>query len=335
MLGPSEERLDFDLLIIPEATLILIATIIEPLRAANRLVGRPLYGWRLFSPDGAPVTTASGMPIPVHGAFRPDESDNPLIVVASYDWQAQTTKSVLHKLSRSARYHPLIIGAESGAWLMAQAGLLRDQRATAHWEDLEEFAGRHPHIRLSAQRFVIDDRRITTAGAIPTLDLMLDIIRQRQGYATAYEVARLFIYEPTMATTGPMVAPSQTDLHHADPRVATVVKLMETTIGAPLPVALLARRVGVTPRHLQSLFRRVLGIGPHAHYQALRLNRARQQVIETKKSFADIAVSTGFGSVSSFSRSYRNHYRETPRETRRHRGTRRAFCSDALPVYPQ
>lgn len=314
MLERSEARLDFDVLVVPEATLILIAAIIEPLRAANRLAGRTLYGWRIYSPDGVPVTTASGMPIPVDGAFQPDGSENPLIVVASYDWQMQATRSVLQALSRAARYHPLIIGVESGAWLMAQAGLLRDQRATTHWEDLDEFAGRHPRIRLSAQRFVIDGRRITTGGAIPTLDLMLDIIRRRQGYATAYEVARLFGYEPSLAMMAPV--PSKADLRRTDPRVANALRVMETTIDAPLSVALIARRVGVTPRHLQSLFQRCLGVGPHGHYLTLRLNRARQQVIETRKTFVDIALSTGFGSVSSFSRCYRQHYHETPSETR-------------------
>ena len=79
----------------------------------------------------------------------------------------------------------------------------------------------------------------------------------------------------------------------------------------------LARRVGISARHLQDLFQETMGVAPHQHYLALRLNAARRKVIETKLEFADIAAATGFNSSSAFSRSYRAHYHESPTETRR------------------
>ena len=87
----------------------------------------------------------------------------------------------------------MIVGVESGTWLLGEAGLLTDHKVTVHWEDFDEFAARFPEVDVIKERFVIDGKRMTSGGAIPTLDMMLDIIRRRQGYSMALEVARAFI----------------------------------------------------------------------------------------------------------------------------------------------
>lgn len=102
-----------------------------------------------------------------------------------------------------------------------------------------------------------------------------------------------------------------------DPRVAQAVRLMEETVEQPLQLARLARRVGLSARHLQELFHEGMGVAPHMHYLALRLNAARRKVIETPASFADIAAATGFNSASAFSRSYRAQFGESPSESRK------------------
>ncbi len=71
VLSPSSETLDIDILIVPDTNLILFASVVEPLRAANRITGQALYGWRIYSPDGMPIETKSRVSIPVDGPFRP------------------------------------------------------------------------------------------------------------------------------------------------------------------------------------------------------------------------------------------------------------------------
>lgn len=316
MLDPSSESLDIDILVLPETNLILAASVIEPLRAANRISGRELYRWRIFSPDGLPVATQSRIPVPVDGPFRPDKEEAPLFVLASYQWQKSATPALRMQLSRTARHRSLMAGIESGSWLLAAASLLDGHSVTVHWEDREEFASRHPQIAVIGERYVIDGKRITTGGSLPTLDLMLEIIRRRQGYSLALEVSRLFIYEHERSG-GLLPVPALGNMRVADQRVSQAVRLMEETVDAPLTLAKLSRRVGVSPRHLQDLFRETMDVAPHQHYLALRLNAARRKVIETRLDFADIAALTGFNSSSAFSRSYRAHYRESPTETRR------------------
>src|SRR5690606_36677218 len=144
--------------------LILVASLIEPLRAANRISGQDLYRWRIFSPDGAPVETRSRIPVPVDGVFRPEKEAQPLFVLSSYQWQMSATPLLRRQLSQTSRYRSMVAGIESGNWLLAEASLLDGHSATAHWEDMDDFASAYPQIGVVRARYVIDGKRITTGG---------------------------------------------------------------------------------------------------------------------------------------------------------------------------
>jgi transcriptional regulator GlxA family with amidase domain len=315
MFDAPDRTVEIDILAFPETTVILLASVIEPLRAANRIAGRQLYAWRLLSLDGKPVETTAGIAMPVDGAFRPGSEENPLFLVSSYNWRRSNTTALKMALSRAARHRSMIAGIESGTWLMAEASLLDNHRITVHWEDLEDFSSRHPQIDVVKERFVIDRRRMTSGGALPTLDMMLEIIRRRQGYSMALEVSRAFLYE--RGGGGADVGPAPSSLAVLDKRLFQALRLMEETVDQPLSMEQLGARTRISPRHLQTLFQKSLGVPPHEHYLALRLNTARRRVIESDMSFADIAAGTGFNSASAFSRAYRSQFQESPSGTRR------------------
>ena len=306
----SEEPFSIDVLAFPDTTLILIAAIVEPLRAANRLTGKTLYAWTLTSPDGRPIETTAGIPIPVNETFRPEATKRPLFVVSSYNWQQYSTGATRRLLTRAARARPLVAGIESGTWLLAAAGLLDGHKASIHWEDREFFATSFPLIELVPDRYVIGDRRMTTGGALPTLDMMLDIIRRRQGYAIALEVARSFLYERD-SNVREMLPPTVTSFGIADARLSRAIRLMEDNLARPTDIEAIATRANVSARHLQTLFRKAFGVSPQMHYLALRL------VIESRTDLATIAENFGFSAPSVFSRAYRNQFGESPTETRK------------------
>lgn len=314
MFDAPDQMVEIDIVAFPETTVILLASVIEPLRAANRIAGRVLYSWRLLSLDGEPVETTAGIAMPVDGAFKPANETNPLFVVSSYNWRRSNTTAVKIALSRAARHRSMIAGIESGTWLMAEASLLDNHRVTVHWEDLEDFSARYPHINVVKERFVIDRRRMTSGGALPTLDVMLEIIRRRQGYSMALEVSRSFLYE--RGGGGSDIRPAPSSVGALDKRLFQALRLMEETVDQPLSLEQLAVRTKVSARHLQTLFQKSFGVSPHVHYMALRLNAARRKVIETDASLADIAAGSGFNSASAFSRAYRAQFQESPSETR-------------------
>jgi transcriptional regulator GlxA family with amidase domain len=311
--------LEIELMILPDTNLILVAAVIEPLRAVNRLLGRKLYGWTISTPDGAPAPTTSGVPIPAARAFDADASPDPLFVLASYREAEQAGRDLLRRIGAAARARSHVVGVESGTWLMARAGLLAGRPAAVHWEDHEAFTTAFPDIDVRSDRFVIDGRRITAGGASPALDLMLELIAARQGPGTAIEVSRQFIYDRPRSPDGPQHAAAFGRLGLRDARVAAAVSIMQQTVEEPLSIAEIARRTGVTARHLQSLFRQVLGIRPQVYYHALRLNLGRRLLLETLLPALEIAGRCGFNSPSAFARAYRVHFGESPSQTRRSR----------------
>eukprot|EP00913_Durusdinium_trenchii_P004186 g3878.t1 len=173
----------------------------------------------------------------------------------------------------------MIAGIEAGSFILADTSLLDGFSATTHWEDFEDFARAYPQVDMVRERFVIDGKRITTGGSLPTLDLMLELIRRAHGHSLALEVSRLFIYEQDHIRGDLLQMPAIGNMRILDARVQAAVKLMEEHVEAPMPLTKLARRAGVSARHLQDLFRDMMGVPPHEHYLALRLNAARRRVI--------------------------------------------------------
>jgi len=313
MFVPDPAPLEIEVLVIPESTLISVAAVIEPIRAANRVLGRRQFGWVITTPDGEPAPTHSGIPVPAARPFDPLASAAPLIVIGSFNIATHMTAGLVRRLGRAGRARPMIGGVEAGAWVMARAGLLTGRQATTHWEDLEDFAATYPDIDVVPQRFVIEGNRFTTGGAGPALDLMLELIRVRLGYPLSLEVAKMFIYEQSGRTEQ---APALTLARPREPHLARAIEVMEANLAEPQSIPRIARVAGVGARHLQTLFNDNLGVSPHAYYQAVRLNRARRMLIETRRPALEIAEATGFASPASFARAYRRQHGESPSETR-------------------
>ena len=243
---PDPAVLVLDILVLPGFSLLTLASTVEPLRAANRLAGRPLFRWRLVSPDGAEVPASSGLRLGVDAAFDPAETAaEALLVVAAFDWESAAGPPLLAGLRALARRGIALGGIEAGTWVLAKAGLLANRRATTHWEDFEAFAAAFPQVSLAVSRFVVDGDRFTTGGASPALDLMLELIRARQGQSLALGVAGIFVYDPRHAGEDPQASLSLARLAAREPRVAAVLQAMEARIERPLSVAALAKRAGL------------------------------------------------------------------------------------------
>jgi transcriptional regulator GlxA family with amidase domain len=172
-------------------------------------------------------------------------------------------------------------------------------------------------------RYVIDGPVFTTGGASPTFDLMLHLIRTRLGMATALDVASVFIYEQAHAGADAQPLVSLGRLDDYDPRLASAVRMMEATIDAPLTIAAIARRSGVTTRTLETLFQKAIGESPGAYFLRLRLSAARRLVRDSRIPLADIAARTGFSSAASFSRAFRKAFGTAPSALRHSRSHER------------
>ncbi len=117
------------------------------------------------------------------------------------------------------------------------------------------------------------------------------------------------------------MGPQRMDLRHrlgiSDEKLVAVLRAMEANLESPKSREALARLAGVSLRQLERLFRSQLGRSIHAHYLLLRLDRARQLLRETSLPVLDVAIATGFGSASQFSRAFARAFHEPPSGLRR------------------
>ena len=313
----EQAPLKVTLLVFSGASIMCVASAVDPLRAANRIAGGKPFDFRLVSVTGeAPVTTC-GLPMAVAGRFDAAEPTDVLMVVAGFGTQNYATSTLLAGLRRAARTARACGGIEAGTWLVARAGLLEGRAATTHWEDMEDFSAAFPGVDVRPDRYVVDGPVFTSGGASPTFDLMLHLIRARLGMAVALDVASVFIYDQTRAATDAQPLVSLGRLDGYDARLAQAVRLMEAHIDQPLTIAAIARRAGVTARTLESVFRKSIGETPGAYYLRLRLSAARRLVVDTRVAMADIAGRTGFSSAAGFSRAFSKAFGEAPVRHRR------------------
>lgn len=315
----QDPPLRVDFLVLPGASLMTLASAADPLRVANRVAGRLVFDWRFLSRDGKAPLSSAGIAWPVSGAFEAEAGRDVFAVIAGFRASDIADRVFSRQVYRASRAAPLTLGIESGAWLLARAGLLDGRAATTHWEDLEDFAAAFPSVEVRPERFVVDGPFLTTSGASPTLDLMLDLVGRRAGQPVALAVAGIFNYDIVRSANDRQVAAAFGATERHDPRIVRAVRIMETCIDRPITVAAVAHRVGLSARGLELLFRQEVNQSPGEYFLSLRLSAARKLLLDTRLAVGDIASRSGFSSLAGFSRAYRRAFSASPTESRRAR----------------
>ncbi|RMD92446.1 MAG: GlxA family transcriptional regulator [Alphaproteobacteria bacterium] len=304
----------FIFLLLENFSLISFACALEPLRLANRHSGREFYRWKLAGEKGAGGVQpcSAGIPVTLDMGLEEVARDDTIIVCGGVQVKEATTRPVLNWLRREARRGVTIGAICTGAHVLAKAGLLDGRRATIHWENHDSFLEEFEEVELSKTVFVIDGNRMTSAGGISSIDLMLRIVADDLGQELANTVADQLIYNSirTDRDSQRLSVPTRIGVRH--PKLASVIQTMEANIEEPISPSVLARDVGMSTRQLERLFRRYLNRSPKRYYMELRLQKARNLLMQTDMSVINVALACGFASPSHFSKCYRAHYNTTP-----------------------
>ncbi|MFN3825727.1 MAG: GlxA family transcriptional regulator [Pseudorhodobacter sp.] len=308
----------FVFLLLDRFTMLSFASAIEPLRITNRVMAQPAYTWVLAGDGPGEVSCSNGAAFKLDIGLGEIDREDTVLVCGGIDVQRATTKPVLNWLRREARRGVAIGGLCTGAWALAKAGLLDGKRATIHWENQDGFLEEFEQVKLTKSIFVIDGNRMSTAGGTASLDMMLKIIAADHGDEVANTVADQLIYSTirTDQDTQRLSIPTRIGVRH--PKLSQVIQMMEAAIEEPISPADLAEDVGMSTRQLERLFRRYLNRSPKRYYMELRLQKARNLLMQTDMSVINVALACGFASPSHFSKCYRAHYSTTPY---RERGT--------------
>jgi transcriptional regulator GlxA family with amidase domain len=302
----------FVFVLLDNFTMLSFASAVECLRIANRMVGRKAYDWRLAGEGGSHVSCSAGAQFRLDSDLDELKREDTLIICSGIDVQSATTKKLLSWLRREARKGMMVGGLCTAAFTLAKAGLLDGKKATIHWENQDSFIEEFEEVNLTKSVFVVDGNRMTTAGGTSSIDLMLKLIADDLGEDLANAVADQLIYSSirTDQDTQRLSVPTRIGVRH--PKLSQVIQMMERNIEDPISPSTLARDVGMSTRQLERLFRRYLNRSPKRYYMELRLQKARNLLMQTDMSVINVALACGFASPSHFSKCYRAHYDTTP-----------------------
>ena len=192
------------------------------------ILGEHLFQHTIITPDGKPVSSSSNLNLLADQAPTPHLPLDWLFVIASYDYQRHADKFTLSAIRQLSRNAKMLGGFDCGSWLLAKAGLLDRHSATIHWQELTLFEERFKQIRVSDQRYVISKPRVSAGGAVATLDLMLELIREQCGDSLFFDVRNLFLHDISQPADRPQQRHSL--LEESAPNLVKAISLMETTI---------------------------------------------------------------------------------------------------------
>jgi transcriptional regulator GlxA family with amidase domain len=293
-------------------TLLSFSSALDALRIANRMSGKKLYDWTFIGESEGFVSCSAGTQFKLDNPLIELHRDDTILLCGGTAIQASTTKKLIGWLRREARRGLVIGGLCTAAYPMAKAGLLDEKKATIHWENQDSFAEEFLEVELTKTVFVCDGNRYTTAGGTSSIDLLLKIIADDHGEELANAVADQMIYSSirTDQDTQRLSVPTRIGVRH--PKLSKVIQMMEINIEEPISPSVLAKDVGMSTRQLERLFRRYLDRSPKRYYMELRLQKARNLLMQTDMSVINVALACGFASPSHFSKCYRAHYDTTP-----------------------
>lgn len=216
-----------------------------------------------------------------------------------------------------------------GAFALAATGLLAGRPATTHWFFAEQFRARFPDVRLEADRMVIDDGDIVTAGGLMAwTDLGLRIVERLLGPTVMMETARFLLIDPN-GREQKNYASFAPKLNHGDEAILRVQHWLQARGVGPITVPAMASEAGMEERTFQRRFKAATGMTPVEYVQHLRVGKARELLEFTRRTVDQIAWGVGYEDAAAFRKLFHRIIGLSPQEYRQRFSTPQSLAEVA------
>ncbi len=283
-----------------EADAISWAGLVQPLRLAASTLGREALHLEIMTPTQV-VLAQPGWHIALLVA---DEQQAPLA--------PELIRAVIERC-RSADYWG---GVGAGVLWLAAAGTMAGVKIALPWSLYPETESFNERAVLTPKLFALDGRHLSCCGGAASIDFSLTLIEALFGATLQASIKESLCVERVRGHDERQRVALQARFGALQPRLSEAVTLMETNLEEPLSTDDIANLVGLSRRQLERLFKQYLGSLPSRYYLELRLQRARQLLLETNHSIVQVGLMCGFSSGSHFSTAFGALFGNTPREER-------------------
>lgn len=315
----SDAPVRFGFILLPRFTLTAFSGFLDVLRLAGDEGdnSRPLRcSWQVIGETLAPIESSSGIQVmPTQTLGDPARFDYLIVVGGLLDNRRPVNRELIAFMQKAAVRNVTLVGICIGVFALMQAGVLDRHRVCVswfhYWDFLERFPQTPPDKVVADRLYVIDGRRITCSGGRAAIDVAAAILRQHVGAPIVWKALRILLVDDVGRNSAPQpLPPGNEPLGH--PLVQRAILLMEQHVGNPLPLKVLADKLGVSIRHLERLFKKTTGRSPQAYARGTRLRLAAWLLTHTEKSITAIAAECGFSDASHMGREFRSGFGMPP-----------------------
>lgn len=276
----------------------------------------PRFTTRLLTRNGDPCRCINGITLLSDGSWEElDTNSTDLVIVptigAPIDQVLASNRALIGWLSQFRNLNGSSAGQVrvasncTGAFLLAEAGLLDGREATTHWGFSNLFRQHYPQVNLNPEKLVTVDGHIACAGGgMAWWDLGVQLIERHAGAQVARELAKAFVIDAGRNSQAPYSA-LQTKRYHSDPVILQLQDWLEEHYVEAVNLHSLAALSGLTTRSLMRRFKLATGDTPTGYLQAIRIEAARQHLENSRLPVEDVTRLVGYEDVSSFSRLFR------------------------------
>ena len=284
--------------------------------------GGPCFDFTIATADPGPVETSLGYDMVITAGLEV-AADADLIAVPAHRIE-NIDERYLEVIRAAEARGAWVMSVCSGAFALAQAGILEGRRATTHWMHTDKLAARYPGTRVDPDVLFVEDRKVvTSAGTAAGIDAALHIVRKEHGAAATNVIARRMVVPPQRDGGQSQYIEQPVKAECAD-SFATVAEWMIENLSEDLTVDQLARRALMSSRTSARRFRADMGTTPAAWLNRQRLIRAQQLLEETDYGLETIAQQTGFGTAAVMRHHFVKVLQTSPQAYRRAFGARLA-----------
>jgi transcriptional regulator GlxA family with amidase domain len=281
---------------------------------ANISAGEPLYEIAVLSEHGGLVPNSLGMLTDTQPFGDPTYDT---LLVGGGTASVTASPGVVDFVQRAQPACRRIASICTGAFVLAQAGVLDGKRVTTHWIAARELKARYPKVRMEEDRiFIIDGAVWTSAGMTACIDLALGMVEKDYGAELAQSVAqKLVVYH---RRSGGQSQHSELLKMDAKPdRIQSALDYARRNLKAQLSVEELAEAAHLSPRQFSRAFREETGQSPAKAVENLRLEAARLMMEQTRHSADVVATETGFADPERMRRAFQRAFGHPPQVIRR------------------
>lgn len=280
---------------------------------------RPAYEIAFWSVDGKVVTSASGLRLAGDTLTGTAPRADVLIVPGGGGLrEPQRLTRVARWLKANHRRFRRIASVCTGAYALAESGLLDGRRVTTHWRFARDLAARYPRVQVEPDALFLNDGKYFSSGGIAAgVDLALSLIELDHGARVATAAAReLVVFLRRTGAQAQFSEPLKLQVAASD-RLAGVCSWAANNLAGDLSVAALAKRAGLSERQFSRLFASSLGSSPAHYITRLRLDAARTALSQPRATVEQVARVTGFQTPDGFRRAFEKHFQVNPSEYQR------------------